>query len=230
MWHTASRMLDFFWQFISFVLNFDDHLTQFVQDYGTFTYAILFTIIFAETGLVVTPFLPGDSLLFAAGALAATEAMSMRILVPVLIVAAVVGDAVNYSVGRRLARRFLDDVPDSGWIFRVVKREHVLRAHEFFEKHGGKAVVMARFVPIVRTFVPFVAGGANMTYRTFAFYNITGAILWVGVCTGAGYLFGNIPVVKENFELVVIGIIFVSLIPLAVELIKAWRQPGAERA
>jgi membrane-associated protein len=223
-------MLDLFWQLVDFVLNFDEHLTQFVQNYGTFTYGILFTIIFAETGLVVTPFLPGDSLLFAAGALAATDALSLRILVPILIVAAVVGDAVNYAVGRRLARSFLDDVPDSGWIYRVVKREHVRRAHDFFEHHGGKAVILARFVPIVRTFVPFVAGGANMTYRTFAVYNVTGAILWVGICVGAGYLFGNIPVVKENFELVVIGIIAVSLIPLVIEVFKAWRHPGAERA
>jgi membrane-associated protein len=133
-------------------------------------------------------------------------------------------------VGRRLAHTFLDDVPDTGWIYRVVKREHVLRAHEFFERHGGKAVVLARFVPIVRTFVPFVAGGAKMTYRTFAIYNVFGAVLWVGICTGAGYLFGNIPVVKRNFELVVLGIIGVSLLPIAFEYLRARRQPGAERA
>ena len=215
---------------IDFILHFDEHLTGFVQNYGTLTYGILFAIVFAETGLVVTPFLPGDSLLFAAGALAATGAISVEIVLVTLIIAAVAGDAVNYSVGRRLAHRFLDDAPETGWIFRVVKREHVLRAHEFFERHGGKAVVMARFVPIVRTFVPFVAGGAQMTYRTFAIYNLTGAILWVGLCTMAGYLFGNIPVVKENFELVVIAIIGVSLLPLAFEVIKAWRQPGTERA
>lgn len=213
---------------LDFILNFDTHLTQFVQDYGTATYAILFAIIFAETGLIVTPVLPGDSLLFAAGALAATGGLSIEWLVVLLIVAAVLGDAVNYAVGRRLARRFLDDVPDTGWIFRVVKREHVIRAHEFFERHGGKAVVLARFVPIVRTFVPFVAGGANMTYRVFALYNVTGAVLWVGICAGAGYLFGNIPVVKENFELVVIGIVGVSVLPLAIELFKAWRRPGTE--
>jgi membrane-associated protein len=212
---------------LDFLLNFDVYLTQFVQDYGTFTYGILFAIIFAETGLIVTPFLPGDSLLFAAGALSATGALSVWILGPALVVAAVIGDAVNYSVGRRLARRFLDDVPDSGWIFRVVKREHVRRAHDFFETHGGKAVVLARFVPIVRTFVPFVAGGANMSYHVFAFYNVTGAIGWVGICVGAGYLFGNIPVVKENFELVVIGIIFVSIIPLLVETYRAWRGAPA---
>jgi membrane-associated protein len=214
---------------IDFVLHFDQHLTAFVQNYGTFTYAILFAIIFAETGLVVTPFLPGDSLLFAAGALAATGAMRLEILVPVLIVAAIVGDAVNYYVGRRIAHTFLDDAPDTGWIYRVVKREHVRQAHEFFERHGGKAVVLARFVPIVRTFVPFVAGGARMTYRTFAFYNVTGAILWVGVCTMAGYLFGNIPIVKDNFELVVLGIIAVSLLPIVYEVLKARRSANASK-
>jgi membrane-associated protein len=212
---------------LDFILNFDTYLTQFVQDYGAFTYGILFAIIFAETGLIVTPFLPGDSLLFAAGALSATGALSVWVLVPMLVAAAVIGDAVNYSAGRRLARRFLDDVPDTGWIFRVVKREHVQRAHEFFERHGGKAVVLARFVPIVRTFVPFVAGGANMSYSVFALYNVTGAIAWVGICVGAGFLFGNIPVVKENFELVVIGIIFVSIIPLLVETYRAWRGTPA---
>jgi membrane-associated protein len=215
---------------IDFILNFDVHLTGFVQNYGTLTYGILFAIIFAETGLVITPFLPGDSLLFAAGALAATGALSIEVIFVSLVIAAVIGDAVNYSIGRRLAYRFLDDAPDTGWIFRVVKREHVVRAHEFFEKHGGKAVVLARFVPIVRTFVPFVAGGAKMTYRTFAFYNVTGAILWVVICAGGGYLFGNIPVVRENFELVVIGIIVVSVLPIAFEVIKSWRQPGAKRA
>jgi membrane-associated protein len=211
---------------IDFILHFDVYLSQFVQDYGVFTYGILFAIIFAETGLVITPFLPGDSLLFAAGTLAATDVLALEILVPTLIVAAVVGDAVNYSVGRRLAHRFLDDVPDTGWIFKAVKREHVARAHEFFEKHGGKAVVLARFVPIIRTFVPFVAGGANMTYRVFAIYNVTGALLWVGICVGAGYLFGTIPIVKDNFELVVIGIVAVSLIPLVLEVVKAYRRPS----
>lgn len=214
---------------IDFVLHFDQQLTAFVQNYGTFTYAILFAIIFAETGLVVTPFLPGDSLLFAAGALAATGALSLEILLPVLVVAAVAGDAVNYAVGRRLAHTFLDDAPDTGWIYKVVKREHVMQAHEFFERHGGKAVVLARFVPIVRTFVPFVAGGARMTYRTFAFYNVIGALLWVGLCGVAGYLFGNIPIVKENFELVVIGIVAVSLLPLAYELLKTRRRTNASK-
>lgn len=215
---------------IDFILHFDAHLAGFVTEYGFLTYGILFAIIFAETGLVVAPFLPGDSLLFAAGALAATGVLSIEVIAVSLIIAAILGDAVNYAVGRHLAHTFLDDVPDTGWIYRVVKREHVFRAHEFFEKHGGKAIILARFVPIVRTFVPFVAGGASMTYRTFAIYNVTGAILWVGICAGAGYLFGNIPVVKNNFELVVLGIIAVSVLPIVLEVLKSWRQPGAERA
>jgi membrane-associated protein len=211
---------------LDFLLHVDVYIADFVKEYGTLTYGILFGIVFAETGLVVTPFLPGESLLFAAGALAATDALAIEILIPVLILAAIIGDAINYSVGRRLARTFLDDVPDTGWIHRVVKRDHVRRAHEFFEKHGGKAVVLARFVPIVRTFVPFVAGGAAMSYREFAVYNVTGAIAWVGICVGAGYLFGNIPVVKENFELVVVGIVAVSVLPMVVEMIRSWRRPA----
>ena len=189
-----------------FLLHVDVYIADFVKVYGTLTYGILFAIIFAETGLIVTPFLPGDSLLFAAGALAATQALSIGLLIPVLIVAAVLGDAVNYSVGRRLARTFLDDAPDTGWIYRVVKREHVRRART--SSSNGMAARPSSWrgsCPIVRTFVPFVAGGAHMTYRVFAIYNVTGAIAWVGICVGAGYLFGNIPVVKENFELVVVG-------------------------
>ncbi len=209
---------------IDFILNFDEHLTGFLQNYGAYTYGILFAIIFAETGLVVTPFLPGDSLLFAAGALAATGAFKLEILLPIMIAAAILGNAVNYMVGRRIAHLFHLDAPDSR-IHRWVKRDYVLRAHEFFERYGGRAVVLARFVPIVRTFLPFVAGGAGMSWRAFTYYNVIGCLLWVGICVGAGYVFGNIPVVKENFELVVIGIIGVSLIPLVVELFKAWRQP-----
>jgi membrane-associated protein len=209
---------------LDFLLHVDVYLTKLIADYGTLTYAILFGVIFAETGLVVTPFLPGDSLLFAAGTFAATGALRLEILVIVLILAAVIGDAVNYTIGRRLAHTFLDDTAERSWMHKVVKREHVQRAHDFFEKHGGKAVVLARFVPIVRTFVPFVAGGAAMSYRVFAFYNVTGAILWVTICVGAGYFFGNIPVVKENFELVVIGIIAVSVIPIVIEVIKNWRR------
>jgi membrane-associated protein len=216
---------------LDFLLHIDTYLTSLVQEYGKTSYAILFAIIFAETGLVVTPFLPGDSLLFAAGALAATGALSPTVLVLVLIAAAVIGDAVNYSVGRRLAHHFVLDNPEPIWLQRFVKREHITKAHEFFEHYGGRAVVIARFVPIVRTFVPFVAGGADMSYRLFAIYNVTGAVLWVGICVGAGYLFGNIPIVKENFELVVLAIIAISLIPLAIEFLKARRNStSGERA
>jgi membrane-associated protein len=207
---------------LDFLLHVDERLVAIVNAAGPWSYAVLFAIIFAETGLVVTPFLPGDSLLFAAGALGATGLLRLEVLTPVLIVAAVLGDAVNYSVGARFAHRFL--APDGqaipGLLGRLVKREHVEQAHAFFVKHGGKAVVLARFVPIVRTFLPFVAGGADMPYRTFAFYNVTGAIAWVGICIGAGYLFGNIPVVKENFELVVLGIVGVSVLPIVFELLK----------
>ena len=210
---------------LDFLLHVDVYLTELIADYGTLTYAILFAIIFAETGLVITPFLPGDSLLFAAGTFAATGALRLAVVAIVLIVAAVVGDAVNYAIGRRLARTFLDDAAGTSWLHKVVKREHVRRAHDFFEKHGGKAIVLARFVPIVRTFVPFVAGGAAMSYRVFAIYNVTGAVLWVGICVGAGYLFGNIPVVRENFELVVLAIVAVSVLPIVFEVIKSWRRP-----
>jgi membrane-associated protein len=217
-------------ELIDLFLHLDVHLADLVTTYGAWIYAILFVIIFAETGLVVTPILPGDSLLFACGALAATGVLDPWLTAGLLVTAAILGDAVNYAVGRKLARTFIEEGPQTGWLHRLVKREHVLRAHEFFEKHGGKAVVLARFVPIVRTFVPFVAGGARMTYRVFALYNVTGGILWVSLCAGAGYLFGNIPVVKENFELVVIGIIGVSMLPVVFEIFSAWRRtPGSEK-
>jgi membrane-associated protein len=213
---------------LDFLLHVDERLVAIAQAAGPWTYAVIFAIIFAETGLVVTPFLPGDSLLFAAGALSATNAAFFRIeiLVPVLLVAAVAGDAVNYAVGARVAHTFLAPQPaaERTWLRRLVKPEHVLQAHEFFVRHGGKAVVLARFVPIVRTFLPFVAGGADMPYRTFALYNVTGAVAWVGICVGAGYLFGNIPVVKQNFELVVLGIVGVSVLPIVIEVLKMRRR------
>jgi len=212
-------------ELIDLLLNVDEHLTEWIAAYGIVVYGILFAIIFAETGLVVVPFLPGDSLLFAAGALAAAGSLDITVLIPLLIVAGVLGDAVNYAFGRRFAHLFLEDHPEEmTGLKRWIKRDHLQRAHDFFVKHGGKAVILARFVPIVRTFVPFIAGGAHMPYRQFALYNVTGAILWVVICAGAGYLFGNIPVVKENFELVVLGIIFVSILPLLIEGFKAWRS------
>ena len=209
---------------LDLLLHADEQLALWASQYGTVLYGILFAIIFAETGLVVTPFLPGDSLLFAAGALAATGALRVDVLSALLIVAAILGDAVNYAVGRRLAHQFLShDTARTGGLSRFVKREHVARAHEFFVTHGGKAVILARFVPIVRTFVPFVAGGADMPYRTFAVFNVIGAVVWVGICAGAGYAFGNIPVVKDNFELVVLGIVGVSVLPLVIEVARSLR-------
>ena len=209
---------------VDFILHFDKHLEQFVQAYGVWVYAILFLIIFAETGLVVTPFLPGDSLLFAAGALAASGAFNIWILIPLLIVAAVLGDAVNYAVGDAVGPRVFTAVDRTSWWQRLLNRDHLAKAHTFFEKYGGKAIVLGRFVPIVRTFVPFVAGAGTMSYGTFAFFNVSGAIIWVGVCTLGGYAFGNVPIVKNNFTLVALGIIAVSLLPMVVEFIRHRRQ------
>ena len=212
---------------IDFVLHFDRHLKEFVDLYGVWVYAFLFLIIFAETGFVVTPFLPGDSLLFAAGAMAATGAFSIWILVPLLIVAAVLGDAVNYAVGDAVGPRVFTSVDRTSFLHRALNRDHLAKAHTFFEKYGGKAIILGRFVPIVRTFVPFVAGAGTMTYSTFALYNITGGIIWVGICTLAGYAFGNVPVVQENFMLVAVGIVFVSLLPILVEYLRQRGQPAA---
>lgn len=207
-------------QLVDIFLHLDTHLADFVSHYGTLVYGLLFAIIFAETGLVILPFLPGDSLLFAAGALGATGALDVRIATVVIFVASVLGDAVNYSVGRFIGPRVFRPEGRTGRLERWLNPKHLERTHEFFETYGGKAVVLARFVPIVRTFIPFVAGAGAMTYGTFAFYNIFGGALWTIVCVGAGYLFGNIAVVKENFEFVIIGIIAVSLLPMLIEFIR----------
>jgi membrane-associated protein len=211
---------------IDVFLHLDTHLTEFVAAYGRWVYALLFLIIFAETGLVVTPILPGDSLLFAAGALAATGALDIRVLLVLLIVAAVLGDAVNYAIGNATGPRIFRSIDRDSWWQRLLNREHLARAHEFFEKYGGKAIVLGRFVPIVRTFVPFVAGAGTMTYSAFAVFNVTGAMIWVGICTLGGFAFGNVPIVRQNFSLVAIGIVAVSLIPIAIEYLKR----GANRA
>lgn len=207
-------------QLIDLFLHLDKHLAEFVATYGTWVYGLLFAIVFAETGLVVTPFLPGDSLLFAAGALSATGALDIKLVVLLLIVAAVGGDAVNYSVGRFIGPRVFRAEDTSGTLHKLLNRDHLDRAHAFFEKYGGVAVVLARFVPIVRTFVPFVAGAGAMKYSAFVFYNIAGGVLWVAVCVGAGYAFGNVPVVKDNFSLVALGIVAVSLLPMVYEFMR----------
>lgn len=207
-------------EFIDLFLHLDTHLQTVIQTYGTWTYVILFLIIFCETGLVVTPILPGDSLLFAAGAFAATGSLDLKWILVLLVIAAVLGDAVNYMIGHYIGPKAFSQ-PDS----RFLKKEYLDRTHQFYEKYGGKTIIIARFVPIVRTFAPFVAGVSNMTYAKFASFNILGGLLWVGVCVLAGYAFGNIPAVKENFTLVILGIIFVSILPGIIEFLRQRREP-----
>ena len=210
--------------FIDLFLHLDQHLAELVGVYGPWIYGILFLIVFAETGLVVTPFLPGDSLLFAVGALGAVGALDAPLAAILLIIAAVLGDAVNYAVGRYVGPRVFRAETGESFLDRALNRKHLARAHAFFERYGGKAVVLGRFVPIVRTFVPFVAGAGAMTYPQFALYNVLGALAWVGICLGAGYAFGNVPVVRDNFTLVALGIVAVSLLPMVVEVVRARRE------
>lgn len=206
--------------FVDLFLHTDEHLAEFAASYGPWIYALLFAIIFAETGLVVTPILPGDSLLFAAGALAAMGHLDAWLVFGLLVVAAILGDAVNYAVGDSVGPRIFTSASRDTWLQRALNREHLAKAHAFFERYGGMAIVSGRFVPIVRTFVPFVAGAGTMSYRAFAFYNVSGAIIWVGVCVGAGYLFGNVPFVKDNFSMVALGIVVVSVLPIAIAFLK----------
>jgi membrane-associated protein len=217
---------------LDFILHFDTHLIEFVRLYGSWVYGILFTIVFAETGLVVTPFLPGDSLLFATGALCATGVLSAPVMLALLVFAAFAGNTVNYAVGRFIGPRvFALTGSDPNFVtgsdpgFRFLNRKYLQRAHAFFEQYGGKAVILGRFVPIVRTFVPFVAGAAQMTPRSFVFYNLIGAVAWVSLCLFSGVFFGNIPIVKNNFSLVTIGIVFVSILPMLFEIV-AHRRKG----
>jgi membrane-associated protein len=210
---------------IDFLLHADRKLLELVSAYGTWVYAILFGIVFAETGFVVTPFLPGDSLLFATGALCALpdSGLTWPIAGALLFAAAFTGNAVNYGVGRFVGPRVFQAHDRRSLAHRLLNEQHLKRAHEFFEQYGGKAVILGRFVPIVRTFVPFVAGAAQMTPSAFGFFNLVGAAAWVGLCIGAGYIFGNVPVVKQNFSLVTIGIVIVSLLPVAFEWMKRRR-------
>jgi membrane-associated protein len=202
--------------FVDFVLNIDKHLLEIVQDYRTWTYLILFVIIFMETGFVVTPFLPGDSLLFAAGAIAAnpSEPLNLVPLMLLLILAAVLGDNVNYYIGRFFGTKIYDKN------YRMIKREYIDRTHLFYEKHGGKTIIIARFMPIIRTFAPFVAGVGTMTFTRFFLFNIVGGILWVILFCMSGFFFGSIPFVKNNFSIVILGIIFVSLLPMIFAFLK----------
>jgi membrane-associated protein len=208
--------MEFVKYLIDLFLHLDEYLAQIISTYGTWTYGILFVVIFVETGLVVMPFLPGDSLLFAAGTFAALGSLNVWFLVGLLMVAAVVGDAVNYSIGHYLGER--------AYSIKWIKKEHLDKTHAFFEKHGGKAIFLARFVPIVRTFAPFVAGIGKMSYRYFATYNIVGGMTWVMLFTFTGYFFGNIPFVRKNFELVIIAIILISVLPMVFEWWKARRE------
>ena len=201
---------------IDFFLHLDRHLAEVIRDYGVWTYAILFTIVFLETGLVVTPLLPGDSLLFAAGSFAALGALDFSLLFVLLAVAAILGDTVNYAIGHYLGPKVFH-YPKS----RFFNPDHLRKTHDFYEKYGGKTIIIARFVPIVRTFAPFVAGIGAMSYPRFITYNVVGGLLWVAVCLGAGFLFGNLPFVKKNFSLVILAIIVVSVMPAVVEY---WRH------
>ncbi|HWC78200.1 MAG TPA: DedA family protein [Blastocatellia bacterium] len=216
----VSRLIDLF-------LHLDRHLNDVIRDYGPWTYLILFLIVFAETGLVVTPLLPGDSLLFAAGALAAISGspLDVGVLFLLLAAAAILGDTANYWIGSKLGPKVFHKQN-----VRFLNREYLDRTHQFYEKYGGKTIIIARFIPIIRTFAPFVAGIGRMTYWRFLLYNVVGGILWVAICLFAGYWFGNIPIVKKNFSIVIIAIVLISIIPPIVEYIKHRRASKAKLA
>lgn len=214
-------MIDLIRKLIDFILHIDRHLAEIIANYGPWTYAIIFLIIFAETGFVVTPFLPGDSLLFAAGAFCAKSetGLNVHVMAFILFVAATIGDTLNYWIGSKFGPAVFKR-EDS--IF--LRRKHLDRAHAFFEKYGGRAIILARFVPIVRTFVPFVAGVGKMTYLRFLAFNIIGAFVWIYFFTYAGFIFGNQPFVQKNFKLVILAIIFLSVVPIVYELWRGWRE------
>ena len=212
--------MEFVRSFIDFFLHLDQHLSQIISQYGVWTHLILFLIVFCETGLVITPFLPGDSLLFAAGTFAALGALDLWLVIILLLVAAIIGDTVNYWVGSYIGpRAFRGDI-------RFLRKEYLDRTHAFYEKHGGKTIILARFIPIIRTFAPFVAGVGAMSYPKFITYNIVGAVLWVGLFVLGGYFFGNIPIVRENFTIVILAIIAISVMPIAVEAFRARSRPA----
>jgi len=210
---------------IDVVLHLDKHLDGLVVQFGPWLYVILFLIIFCETGLVVTPFLPGDSLLFAVGALSARpEGLNVWIILTVLSVAAILGDSVNYWVGYFLGNKLQQRYP------RLIKPEHIRKTHDFYERYGGKTIIIARFVPIIRTLAPFVAGVGKMTYSRFMMFNVVGGLLWIGLLVPAGYFFGNLEIVRKNFSLVVLGIIFVSILPAIIEFIRERNRLKKDRS
>lgn len=205
---------------MEFILHLDEYLGQLVAAYGTFTYVVLFLIVFAETGLVVTPFLPGDSLLFAAGAIASLGSLNVGVTVFLLTIAAILGDTVNYWVGHYFGQKIVDNPK-----IKFINQEHIDKTEQFYKKYGGKTIILARFVPIVRTFAPFVAGVGSMDYKKFIIYNIAGGVLWVTLFTLLGYFFGNIPIIQENFHYAVFAIIGLSVVPMIYEYIQHKRNP-----
>ncbi|HEU4648123.1 MAG TPA: DedA family protein [Gemmatimonadales bacterium] len=206
---------------LDFFIHLDVHLGEIIARYGAGTYLVLVLIVFCETGLVITPFLPGDSLLFAAGAFAALGSLDPALLIVLLAAAAIAGDTVNYWIGAAIGpRAFTGEI-------KLLKREHLERTHAFYEKHGGKTIILARFIPIIRTFAPFVAGIGSMQYTRFLVYNVVGGVVWVTLFVLAGYFFGNLPAVRKNFTYVIMAIILISVIPIAVEFLKSRRRVGA---
>lgn len=206
--------MDILKKLIDLILHLDKHLDGLVMDYGAWVYAILFLIVFCETGLVVTPFLPGDSLLFTVGAIAARGSLDIYLIAGLLLLAAILGDTVNYWVGKLVGQKLIERYPN------LFRPEHLRRTHDFFERYGGKTIIIARFVPIVRTFAPFVAGIGKMTYSRFMAFNVGGGLLWILLLLPAGYFFGNFPIVKKNFTLVIFGIIFLSILPGIIEFVR----------
>ena len=218
--------MEFFSFIIDFILHIDQHLTELAAQYGVWIYGILFLIIFCETGLVVMPLLPGDSLLFAAGSIAAIGEMNIHLMVVLLIIAAILGDAVNFMVGKFFGEKLFAN-PNS----KIFKQSHLQKTQQFYAKHGGKTIILARFIPIVRTFAPFVAGMGHMTYHHFLAYNVIGGVLWVTLFSYLGYFFGNLPIVKDNLSLVLVAIIVLSILPGIIEIIRhkrAANKAGAQ--
>ena len=211
--------MEFLESLVDIFIHVDEHLSNIIVQFGGWTYLLLFGVIFAETGLVVTPFLPGDSLLFAIGAFSATGALKIEWVIPLLLAAAILGDSVNYTIGHFIGPRVFSDN------IRFLKREHLEKTRAFYEKHGGITIILARFIPIIRTFAPFVAGVGTMEYKRFITFNVVGALLWVPLFTFLGYFFGNLPFVQKNFEYVILAIIFISVLPAVFEFVKSKRAP-----